>query len=308
MDELRYRQAEAALWASVDAAPTEQFIDLARTGARVRVQELGDGPPVLFVHGASNAGTSWAALASRLPDHRCLLLDRPGCGLSPRLPTGMADIGRLAEFADALIVDVLDALDLPHAAVVGTSFGGYFVLRAAAAHPDRIARLVSLGWSLGAPAETAPLYMRIATHPSLGRLAVRIPPNERMARSLLRQIGLRGAIDSGRFGPVEMSWFLSLLRDTATMRNEIDAGPRLMTLRGFDVSTVLPAEVLGRVSTPSLFLWGGADPMGSETIARPFVAQIPGATLEMLPGSGHAPWIDDPDGVAARVRAFLGED
>ena len=52
----------------------------------LRVQELGDGPPILFIHGANTSGTSWATLAAKLPSFRCLLLDRPGTGLSPALP------------------------------------------------------------------------------------------------------------------------------------------------------------------------------------------------------------------------------
>ncbi|MFI5045378.1 MAG: alpha/beta fold hydrolase, partial [Acidimicrobiales bacterium] len=163
---------------------------------------------MVFVHGASNAGTSWASLAARLDGTRCILVDRPGCGLSPRLTRRFGGMASLGAFADALVVDVLDALDLPEADVISTSFGGYFALRTAAAHPDRVRRLVVLSWTFGAPARSTPLVMRIATLPALGRLATRIPPNERMAKVMLQQIGLRHALASGRFGPTEMSWFL----------------------------------------------------------------------------------------------------
>lgn len=308
-DEQRYRDAERALWASVglDEPPAERRLRLARCDAEVRIQEVGpaDGPPIVFVHGASNAGTSWAALAARLPGWRCLLVDRPGCGLSPPLGRRMDDVTSLGRFADDLVVDVLDALALDRAQVVGTSLGGYFALRATAAHPSRIDRLVVLAWTFGAPAASAPLVMRVATQPVLGRVTTRIPPTEGMVRSMLRQIGLRGAVDSGRFGPVEIAWFLALLRHTPTMRNEIDAMPRLMTMRGFNQSTLLAADLLARIEAPTLFLWGDDDPMGGEAYARPFAALVPGASLELLAGAGHAPWIDDPDGVAQRVAAFL---
>ena len=121
--EERYRDAERRLWVAHDAMPTERTLRLARTGAAVRVQEVGAGPPVVFIHGASNAGTSWAPLVVRLPDLRCVLLDRPGCGLSPPLAAGRSDMAALDAVADALVPDVLDALDLDGAAVVGTSFG-----------------------------------------------------------------------------------------------------------------------------------------------------------------------------------------
>ena len=245
----------------------------------IRVLELGDGAPVVFVHGASNAATSWAPLAARLTGLRCLLVDRPGAGLSPPLDERLTDIARFDAFAEDLLVDVLDAAGITDAHVVATSFGGYFMLRGAAAHPDRFRRLVELGWPFGAPVESTPLMMRLAMQPGIGRLMTRIRPNERMVRALLRQIGLRHALESGAFGDVELAWFLSLLRDTATLRNEIDATPRLATLRGFDDATLLPSSVLRRVTAPTLFMWGADDPMG---------------------GGGHRPPVR---GRAARSRA-----
>ena len=191
MDADRYRRAERSMWAAVDAAPTEVWLHLDRTGATVRLQELGDGPPVVFVHGASNAGTSWASLATRLDGFRCLLVDRPGCGLSPPLAEHLTDMAELESFADALVVDVLDGLGLGAGCVVGTSFGGYFAMRAAAAHPERITRLVELGWPFGAPVDSTPWMIRVAMQPQLGRLMTRIRPNERIVRSMLRRIGLR---------------------------------------------------------------------------------------------------------------------
>lgn len=305
MNEERYRQAERGLWESVGAHPTERRVALERTGASVRIQEVGRGHAVVFVHGVSNSGTSWASLAARLDGFRCILIDRPGCGLSPRLDTDLTDMTRFDTFADDLLVDVLDATEIAEAHLIGTSFGGYFVLRTAAAHPKRVNRLVALSWSFGAPMESLPLVVRIGMQPLLGRLATKIRPTERMARSMLRQIGLRQAVDSGRFGPVEMAWFLSLLRDTDTMRNEIDAMPRVVTVRGFNDETLLPPSLLARVAAPAYFLWGEDDPMGGAEIARQFVRQLPNAELELMPGAGHAPWMDDPDHVAQRVGAFL---
>ena len=305
MDVDRYRQAERNLWESVGAQPTERHVKLDCTGTTVRLQEVGAGLPVLFVHGASNAGSSWASLAARLDDFRCILVDRPGCGLSPRLADNLADMARLGTFADAFVVDVLDALDLATAGVVGTSFGGYFTLRAAAAHPDRIRRLVELGWTLGAPVESTPLVMRIATQPFLGRLMTRILPNERMVRLMLKQIGLRHAVEIGSFGDVEIAWFVALLRDTDTMRNEIDDNPRIVTMRGFNDETLLPSSLLSEVTAPALILWGEDDPMGGPATAHNIASQLRDARLKLMPNAGHAPWMDDPDHVAKSIGDFL---
>lgn len=306
-NELRFRAAEERLWASVGVAPVEHRVRLA-SGESVRVQESGMGDPVLFVHGASNGGASWAPLVARLDGHRCLVLDRPGCGLSDAVKggAGLGDIDAVEAFADDLIRNVLDALELPSAHIVATSYGGYFAFRGAAAHPARVDRLVEFSWPMGAPMEAVPLAMRIAAVPGLGSLMARLPPTRASVRMLLRQIGLRGALASGRFDDVMLDWFLAVLRDTDTLRNELRATPKAITpIGGLNERMLLKPELLARVAGPVQFIWGADDPNGGEAIARDFVGHFPDARLEMVDGAGHAPWIDDPERAATATREFL---
>lgn len=294
------------MWRSEGVTVAERDVPLRGTATTVRVQERGQGSPVVFVHGASNSGVSWAQLVARLDDRRCIVLDRPGCGLSAPLPHRLADPRALATFADRFLADVFDGLGLDQADVVSTSFGGYFALRAAAAHPDRFRRIVHLGWSVGAPSRPLPLMMRIANVPLLGKLMARLPVSDRMVRSMFRRIGLRGAVERGLVSDDLVSCFGSLLRDTATMRNEVSAGPRMIRLRGgMDPDVLLRAELLASVRSPVLLLWGTDDPMGGPDEARRFASMLPNGQLALLPDAGHAPWIDDPAGVATSVRGFL---
>ncbi len=305
MNEARFRAAEQRLWTSFGVTPTEQRIRLSR-GVTVRVQEIGEGPAVVFVHGATNGGSSWAPLVARLEGFRCVLLDRPGCGLSDPVVHGLADMQRLAEFGDSLIIDVLDAMGLDKAHVVATSFGGYMGLRAAAAHPERIDRMVEFGWTIGAPIGKTPFVMRLAGIPIMGRLMASVPPNKRAVRAMLRSIGLRQAIDAGRVSDEAIEWFLALLRDTDTMRNEIKTLPRVISLiRGMNDSLLLPESLLASIRTPIYFLWGEEDLYGGPETARQFVARIPGAELELLPGAGHAPWMDNAEHAATTTSRFL---
>ena len=308
MNEARYRNAERRLWASLGVSPTERRLHLSHSGVGVRVQEVGEGPAVVFVHGGSNSGTSWAPLVAQLEDFRCILLDRPGCGLSDPLATNFDNVERLGAFADALIVDVLDAMGLDSAHVVSTSFGGYMALRSAAAHPARIGRMVEFGWSVGAPIGRTPMVMRIAGIPLVGRALASVPPNERAVKMILRNIGLRQALEAGRFSQEAIDWFLAQLRDTNTMRNEIKAGPRLLTVfGGMNERLLLTKSLLASIQTPIHFLWGDEDLYGGAEIARRFVGQIPNASLELMPGAGHAVWMDDPDRAASTTRGFLGQ-
>jgi pimeloyl-ACP methyl ester carboxylesterase len=305
MDEAGYREAEDALWAVEGVRPTERWLDLTRARTRVRMLVVGEGEPVLFVHGASNSGTSWAPLAARLCGFQCLLLDRPGCGLSEPLGRTFDDVESFGRFAESLVVDVLDALRIERAHIVSTSLGGYHALRTAAVHQHRVRSLTEVGWTVGAPVEKTPIIMRIAGMRRLGRLMTRVQINERMARSMLAQIGLRQAIEANRLPHEAIDWWRAQVNLTDTMRNEIAASPPIIRpLRGVNDTILLTDDVLARITSPTLFVWGADDPFGGESVARAFVPRIPGARLEIVPG-GHAVWMDDAKRVADLVGDFL---
>lgn len=232
----------------------------------------------------------------------------PGAGpsrlrLSDPLLTELGGDG-LPRHGDTLLVDVLDALDLASAHVVSTSMGGYFTLRTAAAHPDRVDRIVQLGWTLGAPTPPLPAVMRLASMPGIGRMMAALPVGERTVRSMFRQTGLRQALDTGRIPQQVIDCYVALLRHTDTRRSEFTMSggtsfPDLISQVG------LPDELLARIQTPTLFLWGEHDPFGPPDIAHHFVAQIPDARLRIVPGAGHAVWLDDLDLAATTTRTFL---
>lgn len=302
MDEAKHRAAEAAHWRTIGVEPDECWVDV--DGRRVRVQVVGDGPPVLFVHGATNSGTSWAPLAARLDRYRCLLLDRPGCGLSEVGPPAV-DVGDFVRGTASLCAAVLDGLGIERAHLVGTSLGGAHVLRTAAAHPERVGRVVVLGWTVGAAGSSPPLVMRMAGFRRLGRALAGLPKPDRAIRSMLRQIGLRDALAAGRMSGEAVAWYASLLNDTPSMRNDIDASPAVLhPFRGFNPEVLFDDATLAAVEAPVRLVWGESDPFGGPDAARAFAARVPGADLQLVPG-GHAVWLDDADGAADLVGSFL---
>lgn len=303
-----FRSAEQRYWTTIGFDPVVREVGLRHTGTTVRLLEAGSGPPILFVHGGSNGASSWAELACSLPDFRCLLLDRPGCGLSEPLARPPADLDAVKAYGAALIPDVLDALDLDEANVVSTSYGGYFALRAALEHPQRIRRIVEFGFPIGAPLRALALSMRLAATRPMQVLTGLRPPR-RMVRPLLRNIGLKAAVDSGAMSDDAIDWFAALLRDTDTMRNELRANPKLMApIKGVNRSILFTADELARLHTPIAFLWGEDDPFGGRAEAEAFTAQLPNASLEMMAGAGHAPWIDDVARATSTVRTFCEAD
>ncbi|MHB1138668.1 MAG: alpha/beta fold hydrolase [Microthrixaceae bacterium] len=298
-----YRSAELALWHSLGVEPSEREVELRRLGTRVRIQELGVGVPILFIHGGPSAGTNWAPLAARLDGFRSIIVDRPGSGLSDALPV---DADGLGHFADEFVVDLLDGLGLERAHVVASSFGGFLALRAAAVAPHRFDRMVQMACPAGAPGMAVPSFMRAAAVPMLRRLITTLPPNERAARSMLRQIGHGATLDAGDVSPQFMDWYLSLQRDTDTMRNDMALIGSLVTRRGgVHPALGLSDDLLGRVEVPTHFHWGADDPFGGDAVAVRCVAAMPHASMEIVDDAGHLPWLDDPQRAATAVRGFL---
>jgi hypothetical protein len=76
----RYRRAERAFWDHYGLAPAERFVEVGSPPARLRVQEVGSGAPVLLVNGTGGPGAYFAPLLRELQGFRCLVLDRPGWG------------------------------------------------------------------------------------------------------------------------------------------------------------------------------------------------------------------------------------
>src|SRR5438552_741313 len=73
--ERRIRDAEGNLFAATGADVEEFFIELARTGLRVRVLSHGRGPAVVLLHGVTESAAIWAPLFTKLRHFRLLAVD-----------------------------------------------------------------------------------------------------------------------------------------------------------------------------------------------------------------------------------------
>jgi 2-hydroxy-6-oxonona-2,4-dienedioate hydrolase len=298
-DPTAYRAAEAAYWATLGLEPSERHVRLASTGTAVRVQEIGEGEPVLLIHGGPNAGTTWGPLVAHLSDLRCLLVDRPGTGLSAPYPITASNLPRIGA---AFVTDVLDGLGIARAHVVASSFGGHLALRSAAADPRRFRRMVQMACPAMCPGMRIPLFMRGLTRPTIRRLVNALPPSRRAARMILRQIGHGTSLDGGRIPEAFLAWYVALQRSTDTMRND---GDLIGSVVPKDSLTGLSEDLLRGVTVPTLLWWGADDTFGGEEVANHLVDLLPDARLTMVPHAGHLPWLDDPEAAAAATRAFL---
>jgi len=302
MNEALYRSAENILWERMGRSPSERMAPLRRIGTEVRVQETGEGEPILFIHGGPNSGSTWAPLVAGLEGFRCLMVDRPGTGLSPAYAV---TAGNLPAVGAAFVADVLDGLGIDHAHVVASSFGGHLALRSAAATPERFRRMVQMGCPALAPGERPPPFQHLFRLRAVRRLLNVLPPNPRANRVIMRQLGHGASLTGGRSLEAFLDWYLELQRHTDTNRND---GEMIAGVLAARPRLTLGEELLGAAGVPTLFLWGADDTFGGLDVARTMVGGMPDARLETMPGAGHLPWLDDPELAARATRRFLAGD
>lgn len=306
MDEVRYRQAEEALFADAGITPVEHRIRVTGVEGDVRVLEVGEGEPVLFLHGGPNAAATWAYVAAEVSRHgiRCLLLDRPGCGLSAR-PSTVPDASSLGDYLARLSVDVLDALDLESVTVVGSSLGGFAALQTAAASPDRVRRVVLAGCPAFVPDWTPPGFFALLRRPLTRALLLRSPATRSAAAMSLRMMGHRVSVKAGRIPDPMIGWIRAWQAFTDTMRNDTAMIVACGDRTAFDPRLDLTPADLAAITVPVTALFGADDPVGGRDVGETLVAALPNATLDVLPDGGHLPWLDDPAWLAGAIRTAV---
>jgi pimeloyl-ACP methyl ester carboxylesterase len=133
---------------------------------------------------------------------------------------------------------------------------------------------------------------------------VRMPINESTVKMMFKQVGLKRAIESGKFDDDMLAWSVAVMKHTGTLRSETDNNT-FISLKGENPEFLFTDEELQRLHMPVLLLWGDEDSNGGRREAETFAAQLPNAILEIVDRAGHAPWIDEIEFCAAKTRDFL---
>jgi pimeloyl-ACP methyl ester carboxylesterase len=251
------------------------------------------------LHGTNTSSLSHLMLPGRTPGIHSYLVDRPGCGLSD--PESFRP-EEFREYSVGFVGDVLDALGLDAAHLVGASGGGIWATWYALVHPERVRGLIMLGSVPTLPGGRVPLPLRLAATPGIGDLMVRaVKPGRRM---LLKMMASMGEAETIVRHPDLLDSLIAGARDPVATQANLAELRALISPRGFRTSMRLSREDLRRLSVPTLMIWGDHDPVVPLVQARAAAAEIPNARLEPLP-AGHVPQLGNPDRVATLLDAFV---
>jgi pimeloyl-ACP methyl ester carboxylesterase len=250
-------------------------------GLDIVYERVGEGPPIVLVHGAAADARMWRPqLAALAGEFTVVAWDEPGAGRSSDVPADFV----LADYADCLAA-LLEALDLGRAHVVGLSWGGTVALELYRHRPELAASLILVdtyaGWKGSLPEDevqarvegfrkmlAAPDHLFDPTPPGL--FAADPPPEvvslmEAMAADVRRES----------------------MRTTLPLMAEADQ-----------------RDLLSRIAVPTLLIWGELDARAPLTVAHQFETAVPDATLVVIPGAGHMSNLEQPERFNQAVREF----
>jgi pimeloyl-ACP methyl ester carboxylesterase len=280
-------------WRSPDLGPA-QTLDLGG-GRRIRAHVLGEGPAIVFVHGALVNANLWRRVVPRLDGYTRVSLDLPlGSHLEP-MPKD-ADL-RPPALVD-LIADGLEALELTDATVVGNDTGGALTQILATRRAERVGAIVLT--SCDAFDGFPPRFFRVVLAPA------KIPGTIPVGFGALRLRGPRRLpIAYGWLSneaperEVEDSYVLPVLTRGAIRRDV------RKLLNGLDPSYTLDAaNALTKWDRPALIAWSANDRFFPTEHAERLAKVIPGARLEWIENARTFSAEDQPERLSELIAAF----
>ena len=255
-----------------EESPTSRYVDLAKV--RIHYNEVGDGPPLVCLHGGGPGANSWSNFAANIPvlmrSYRLLLVDLPNFGKSSRLGIEGPPLTFLARVMDEL----LGALDIAKAAFIGNSYGGQVAIKTAIDFPTRVESLVVIG-----------------SAPTVYSLFTPMP---------VEGVKLIGQYYRGEGGPTyaKMKQIISTMvfdqrfatEEVIRARYEASIDPELIRVNTAPppVRQDLTAE-LPRVVAPALVLWGMDDRAGALDVGLLMTRAMRNAQMHIFTKCGH--WV-----------------
>lgn len=270
-------------------------------GLRLHYRSVGTGSPVVLLSGGPGFDVDYMLpVADAFPAFRRILLEQRGTGKS--VPAALV----AEDMTLAVVVQDLEALRehlaQPRLFLVGHSWGAMLAMAYAAAHPDRIERLILI--SSGGP------HLEFTTWFE-DNIRARMRPEDIEAERYWSEAGKHGvsadkvALETTR--ALTAAYFFDRAKGlayAATMPDgSLHEASSAMLLADLAKSYDVRAG-LRRVNRPTLILHGHQDPMGDKT-AEDVHAAITSSTVVYLHKCGHFPWVEQPEAFRIAIESFM---
>lgn len=248
------------------------------SGMKIEVQRRGAGAPLLLLHGEEVLEPQAPFVDELARRHEVIIPSPPGFGTSER-PLWITDPHDIA----FVLHDLVDALKLDKAVVLGFSLGGWIAAEMATIDDAFMSRLVlvdPVGIKLGGPTDRDIADIWLSSPDKIAAAKWHDPAR--------RKRDFSGKTDA------ELAVIARNIESTARFCWEpYMHNPKLK-------------HRLHRISVPTLLIWGEHDGIVTTEYGRGYASHIPGARLEVIPSAGHLPHIEQPDAFMRTLSAFIG--
>lgn len=242
-------------------------------GTRVRYLDVGEGPPVVLIHGFASSLENWVSVIPELKkSHRVLALDLRGFGWTDR-PN--ADYSPAAQAK--LLKALLDERGIEKAAVVAHSWGSSVALAFAMQYPERVSRLAL--YDAWVYESQLPSMFHLARARGLGELLFGLFYSERHEERITLGFHDPALVTQDFVDAVERAFERPGTRAAA-----------LEAVRGMRYAEV--EAKYAEVKAPTLLLWGREDLVTPLSVGERLSRQLPNARLVSYPRCGHFPMIE----------------
>ena len=271
-----------------------KYLDL--HGDRVAYREAGAGEALLLIHGMGGSSATWKAVLPELSKrYRVVAPDLLGHGQSAK-PRADYSLGAFA----AWLRDLLDALGISRATVVGHSLGGGVAMQFIYQHRDYCERLVLI--SSGGLGPDLSWILRILSAPGAELVLPVVAP--RPVVNIGNKLGswlTSAGIHSPHAGEIWNAY--SSLSDGQTRQAFLRTLRSVVDYRGQAVSAINKLHLSSGL--PILLIWGDQDRIIPVAHGYATHAAVPGSRLEVLPGVGHFPHVESPTAVVQILDDFI---
>jgi len=275
-------------------------LDSARFGRhRVHLRELGEGPPLLLVHGLMTSSYSFRyAFEPLAKHHRVIAPDLVGTGRSDK-PDRPYTPEALAHWLSELV----QALGIQGAPAIGNSLGGYLCLQLLFHEPKAFSRLVCVhppGWPEPRLWALESLLSLPGMRSLLARIVLRDPLRWAHKNVHYRDESLKSLEEAREYGEP-----LSTEEGARAFARYLGEAVSAKAMRRF-LRELDERKARGeKVPIPLLLLYADEDPMVPPSVGPKLHARLPGSQLEWLTESSHFAHVDTPESFLNAVAAFL---
>lgn len=283
-------------WLEVNWREHQRWVQVC--GTPVNVIDMGEGPPIVFVHGLSGSWPNWL---EQLPvfarDHRVIAMDLPGFGHSP-MPAETITISNYARILDEL----LGKLGVDAATTVGNSMGGFISAELAIAFPQRVERLVLIS-AAGISTNGRRDVQRVV--PALRRVEKVIAAYTAWlaahSDAVTRHPGLRNvALGLVTRHPSRLN--------SALAAEQLRGAGKPGFMQALQANLDYPIrERLPEIVCPTLIVWGEEDKVIPVRDAGVFEELIAGSRKVLFKDTGHMAMLERPGAFNELLQEFLSE-